>query len=163
LLEKCTELGVSEVVPLQSQYVESHLVEQYQKKRVRFERFCIDAMKQSGSPFLPKLRPCVDLQDAVQSLAQEGLHCLAVEPHRAHEPTHAFGRGSALPNDLSQRVCLWVGPEAGWGPKDEGQLARLRAHPLTFADVVFRAETAALFFISVIRYSASDGFLSGPH
>lgn len=170
LLEKCTELCVTSVHPIISQYVEPRVVETARHKAERLRKFCIDGMKQSGSPFLPELKEPQTLAHAVDRCAR-GLtpthrHMMAVEPHAdlTQGQAHATARGhDRLPSDLRNAtdITLWVGPEGGWGAEDRKTLDRLSPFPVTFAQVVFRAETAALFFISNILYSVADGHFQG--
>jgi len=159
LLEKCAELGVFHIHPFISEFVETKWVEKAEKKQTRLQRFLIDAIKQTGQPFLPQLSQPRALDDLIQQYRGpplNGKHLIALEPGTAPEltPSHL-----PKPDSAPGHLGLWIGPEGGWSPKDIQPLKKLDPQWISFSNTTFRAETAALFFMSNILYSTSNGNL----
>jgi 16S rRNA (uracil1498-N3)-methyltransferase len=61
-LEKATEIGIQEITPLLCEHSERKVI-----KKERYEKVLLSAMKQSLSPFLPKLNPLTPFSDVINS------------------------------------------------------------------------------------------------
>ena len=72
LLQKATELGACAITPLLTRHSEVP-PERAGKKSERWDTVLMEAVKQSGNPWMPKLHPVVRLEDALKGIAPEGL------------------------------------------------------------------------------------------
>jgi len=158
LLEKCAEFGVASIQPFISEFVEKNWVVKGTQKRERQLRFLIDAVKQSGQPFCPQLGFPRPLAELIQEHATPPRikHLVAMEPSK-DLPSPIIPK--PLSDNAMNQVALWVGPEGGWSDKDQHSLMKLDPTWISFPHGTFRTETAALFFMSNILYSTSDGNL----
>lgn len=131
--EKAAELGVTRVIPLDTNHsrsVASRLREGGIEKARRRAR---EACKQSGNPWAPLVEPIATIA-ALPGLAP-GVRWLLADP-----------RGSDFPTTLSQDPVGWlVGPEAGFTDAEvdaiEGDLGATR---IRLGRYVMRFETAAV-------------------
>ena len=159
LLEKLTEFSVTSIQAIVTSYVEQRHVDEALKKSDRFRQFCIDGMKQSGTPFLPEILSPISLESAVIASAQKistACHIVAVEPEGGPSTDTCTNK---LPSaiDAAQDIFLWTGPEGGWTESDLKLLQKCSPSFVSFEHVVFRAETAVLFFVSNILYAIQHG------
>ena len=140
LVEKATELGVSRIFP----FVSRRAVARPSPRTLeRLYRRSIQALKQCGRLWLPLLEAPAPLEELLPKTRASG-RFFAYEKggaplHRAFEPP---------PGDLA----LAVGPEGGFSPEEAALLEAFDFLPLTLGPYILRAETAALFLMSIWRY-----------
>jgi 16S rRNA (uracil1498-N3)-methyltransferase len=134
-VEKCTELGVSEIHPIISSRSEKKDINQE-----RLEKIVKEASEQCGRFDLPQVFHVTDLEVAVSQAAEEGKTCVV------------FHTGKGLPTYVSEElkyksIAVFVGPEGGWSDqeieifeKNNFKICRLETNTL-------RAETAAMISV----------------
>ena len=131
-LEKATEIGVSEIIPL--------ICERTEKEKFRYERMqgiCISAMLQSRQVWLPVLNEPLDFKKAVeQSTAEQKFiaHCIDNSKQAL-----AHYQISTLSHSL---IC--IGPEGDF-TKEEIELAlENNFQPVSLGETRLRSETAGV-------------------
>ncbi|MCY7311353.1 MAG: 16S rRNA (uracil(1498)-N(3))-methyltransferase [Chitinophagaceae bacterium] len=135
-LEKATEIGVSEIIPL--------ICERTEKEKFRFDRMqgiCISAMLQSQQCWLPVLHEPTAFQKVVlQSGTQQKFiaHC-------------DEGAKSQLANQqINQSTFILIGPEGDF-TKEEVELALKNDFiPVSLGDTRLRTETAGVIAASLL-------------
>lgn len=141
-LEKGTELGVSAFVPVVS--------ERSEKKEINLARsknLLKEACEQSGRAVLPHISEPVPLAKALENLAAESAHTIALDP-----TGEAFNIAQ-LPlstTSVPVPVNIFIGPEGGFTP---AELELFKAHNIpvhSFSSQILRAETAAVAISSVL-------------
>ena len=158
-LEKATELGASEIIPLAASRTDKPLVAAAWKRRTRWEKILLESAQQSRRLAPPVLRTTVRPVEAfARSVAP--LKLLLSErraaPHlRAVLHRHASDQSGSRPT----AVTLAIGPEGGW---TEDELAS--AHTTGFEEVslgakILRAETAVVAALAVLQFALDDGSL----
>ena len=129
-LEKATEIGVSEIIPL--------ICERTEKEKFRLERMngiLISAMLQSQQCWLPKLHERQDFNQSIKQSNQQQkfiAHC-------------AEGNKSQLTNNpINQSTIVLIGPEGDF-TKDEIDLALQNNFiPVSLGETRLRVETAGV-------------------
>ena len=136
VLDKGTQLGVSQFLPLVSARSEYDVLKKYDGKNERWHQIMLSACKQCDTPFIPQILSPVKFEQAV---SQPGPALLAYEAEQTH--TLAWGL-EQLKNPTSVRV--YVGPAGGW-TKEEVALAQSSGVlPVTLGVNILRAETACV-------------------
>jgi 16S rRNA (uracil1498-N3)-methyltransferase len=144
LLQKMTELGVSEITPLLTDHSEVP-PGRVDQKADRWESVLVEAVKQSGNPWLPKLNSPVPLADALSSSDSSRRICAALQP-------------GALPlkdvlADSPERtgtVEVYVGPEGDFSDPEYAMLREGGCQFITLGPIVLRVETAASLVMGVL-------------
>ncbi len=135
ILRHATELGLNTLIPLATEHSEVHPhAERLEHQHERLEHIAIEACKQSGNPFLPKiLNPC-------------SLDAFLVST--AHNPSlklYASLGPEATPNTPKGPELLWlIGPEGGFSTTEDLRIRQAGFTPVRLAPYVLRVETAAL-------------------
>ena len=145
LIEKATELGVGEIVPVITTRTETGLEKAVPKRMERWERIALEASQQSRRDHLPKLRPAVQFAAALE-WDKRWRYWLDEEPGGAPLLT-------ALPLERSveDSVALLVGPEGGWTPSERDAAdAREGWKRASLGPQVLRAETASIASLAVV-------------
>lgn len=148
ILQKATELGVSEVRPLWSQRSEVKLDEARTLKRhAHWRGVVIAACEQSGRARVPDVAAPVSLAAALAALPDGGTRLL-LDPD----------------GDVSIRTLepkpgtLWlaVGPEGGWSPTDREQLVAAGFVGVRLGPRILRTETAGLAALAALQATLGD-------
>jgi 16S rRNA (uracil1498-N3)-methyltransferase len=130
LLEKATELGVTEITPL--------LCDRTERQHFRFDRMngiIIAAMLQSQQSFLPTLHQPVSAEKCImQTTYQQKLiaHC--------EEDTRTPLRSISISN----RCQILIGPEGDFSPKEIELALANQFQPVMLGNTRLRTETAAV-------------------
>ena len=159
-IEKATELGVTRIVPVISDRCIVRIDRRERAaKRERWQRIAEDAARQSDAKWLPDICEAVDFRDAI-ALAKECTCFAGALTNPPPEPLLAAvqRRRCAEPNLKS--FGLFVGPEGDFTPEELKTLLEI-AVPTSFGPTILRAETAALFGVSVLV--AALGLKESPH
>jgi 16S rRNA (uracil1498-N3)-methyltransferase len=136
LFEKATELGVAEIVPL---VTARSTVKPRAEAVAKFRRTCIEAAKQCGTPFLPRV--------ASPQTFTESLTHGAAGVQRLIATTIGTPADLAQvrpPLDMSAGTALWIGPEGGFAPDEVAQAEAAGIVPVSLGPNVLRIETACL-------------------
>lgn len=134
-VEKCTELGVTRIVPLIARRTDSHLVSASAKRVERWRRIAVQAAEQSRRTALPEISDPIKLQDALTIPAK-----LKIVLSEAEEQAHLRDIRSATEND----VLLAIGPEGGWTQDELDQFQKEGWVSASLGSTILRAETAAI-------------------
>lgn len=128
-LEKATELGVSEIIPL--------ICSRTEKEKLRFDRMqniVVSAMLQSQQSWLPQLSIPQNLKDVLQSSYEQKLiaHCLPGE------------KRSLTTRDVGESTILLIGPEGDFTPEEITQAIESGYEPVSLGNTRLRTETAGI-------------------
>jgi 16S rRNA (uracil1498-N3)-methyltransferase len=152
-LQKGTELGIVEFVPLISDRAIIADLGDVDKRRTRWERIVQEAAEQSGRGRLPHLEPAMLFPHACeQAQRQGGLALIPWEEERSLSLRSVLARQQKKPFIVS----LFIGPEGGF-TADEAELARrYGVQTVTLGPRILRAETAGLVAATAILYELGD-------
>ena len=147
-IEKATELGVTRIVPVISDRTIVRIPKGNRTAKCeRWLRVAEDAARQSDAMWLPEIHEAVDFQESL-ALVRE-TDCFVGALVKPPPPSLA----GALQKHLELQagpanISIYVGPE---GDFTAGELSLLLdvATPTSFGPTILRAETAAVFSLSV--------------
>jgi len=147
-IEKCTELGVSRIVPVIARRTDSHLAGASVKRVERWQRIARQASEQSRRVAPPEIAAPIKLREALNF--QAALRIVLAE---LGERTRL--RDAVQPRIAHDGIVLAVGPEGGW-TKDELQSFQQAGWiPASLGNTILRAETAAIAAVALVA-SALD-------
>ncbi len=149
ILQKATELGISEVRPLTSQRSEVRLDDARAEKRLAHWRsVVVSACEQSARAVVPQVFAPGSLAAVLAALPVGGLRLLLDPDGALSLPTLSVA--PAVP------VLLAVGPEGGWSPLDREQLQAVGFQGLRLGPRILRTETAGLAAIAALQARFGD-------
>lgn len=155
VLQKCTELGVMEIVPLLSRKVVVKLDEnKFEKKCVRYKKIIKEASEQSLRQRLVCLRNPIKIEEIGKYQADFNL--VAYEEKSREGETMAFQK---VLNEIQpgQWLNIVVGCEGGFEPYEVKQLEQLGYQACSLGHRILRSETAPIYMMSVIGFSRELG------
>jgi 16S rRNA (uracil1498-N3)-methyltransferase len=141
VLQKCTELGVAEFVPVLSARVIAGSVGG--TKLLRWERILIEAAEQAARSKIPVLHPVQRWTAALAEARRRGGPALI--PWEEERKTDLR---TELP--AGEPVHLFIGPEGGFEPGEVQEARDSGIKPVTLGPRILRAETASLVAATAI-------------
>jgi len=147
-LEKATELGVTEIVPLAAARTDKPLLVAAAKRHARWEKIIAESAQQSR-----RMRPPT-LADAATpdiAFANCGAACKIILSERREAPPLRETLASA---GHVTGAALAFGPEGGWS---DDELSAANAHGFLAASLgenILRTETAVIAALAVVRFAA---------
>ena len=153
VLQKGTELGITEFVPVICERSILGDVESVDQKTLRWERIIQEAAEQSGRGRLPELRPAMMFAQACQRAGRTSGHSLIGWEAEVQTNLKAALASTDPP---PKQINLFIGSEGGY-TLDEVRLANgYNILPVSLGQRIFRAETAGLVAASAIFYQFDE-------
>lgn len=147
ILQKATELGVTRIVPVESERSEVRLHGERAHKRMQhWQAVVAAACEQCGRARLPELAPIQPLHQAAVRYGETGLF---LDPH-------ADSRLTDIAFPPTHTCTLAIGPEGGFSPLDCEQLLAAGYRGVRLGPRILRTETAGLAAISALQALHGD-------
>ena len=145
-VEKATELGVGRIVPVISDRTIVRIPpSERAAKRERWMRIAEDAARQSDAKWLPEILEAVDFRDVLPLVRETTCFIGALTTPPSQPLAQAISSLVPRPPALS----VFIGPEGDFTPAELAALMDV-AIPTSFGPTILRAETAAIFAVSVL-------------
>lgn len=139
MIEKASELGVSDFYPILSDHSQ---VSQFNSHRLRL--IAIEAAQQSERLDIPSFHPPQDMEAALQHLAEHHFQLIA-----CLERGHSVPILQAMQCLTAAKVSILIGPEGGWSDQEIDVLQRSRqVSTVSLGERILRADTAAIAALS---------------
>lgn len=153
VIQKATELGVWRIVPLITARVTPQLcTEHAPSKLLKWQRIAIEAIKQSGNPWLPKIEAPVSVSDVIKNNQRFELELVASLQRNPAHPKKCLANYVTLHGKMPTTICVWIGPEGDFTPDELQAIISHGAQPITLGRYILRAETAAIYCLSILHY-----------
>jgi 16S rRNA (uracil1498-N3)-methyltransferase len=147
ILQKGTELGVSEFIPLKTRYCGIKIPDVKIDSRLkRWDRIVLDAARQSGAVFIPRIRTPLSFTDFVKRGEIK-----TVRKYLLYERAPTRWRSEKIQGNP---ILLCVGPEGGWHPQEVEAASQAGFQIFSLGTRILRAETAALAAVALIQFQA---------
>lgn len=145
VLQKATELGVSEITPLLTERTEVRLNQEREEKiQQRWQKIIINACEQSYRNHLPNLNAPLEFSTLLAQEASE--QKLILHPSQENTQLSVWDQ-----SNQPKSVCLLIGPEGGFSDHEVSQARKHHFTPLTLGPRILRTETAPLAALSVVQ------------
>ena len=140
-VEKCTELGVTAIVPVVAGRTDAHLAVTAKKRVERWRRIAHQASQQSRREEVPELRNPEKLSDALTTAP--GKRIVLSEAERQQSL-------SSLPMDRHE-LSLAIGPEGGWTSSELDLFRSNGWSSASLGSTILRSETAAIAALAITQ------------
>lgn len=151
LIHRAVELGCSRIVPLLAERSVSR-PDDAESKRAKWQTIALEAMKQSGNPWLTRVEAPVTPPAWLKrgekfELLLIGSLLDAPRHLRAHIQEFRSSQGR-----LPRSIGVIVGPEGDFSPAESAAFCEAGAKAITLGLLVLRVETAATAVLAMIQH-----------
>ncbi len=141
-IEKCTELGVREIIPLVAQRTDARLAAAAGKRVERWRRIVREAAEQSRRMHSPDVQNPMTLKAA---LDLPGTSRIFLAEFNA-----SVSLKEALQAGTADSVLIAVGPEGGWTEGEHQAFTNAGWIAASLGSTILRVETAAIAAVAVV-------------
>ncbi len=147
-IEKCTELGVSRIVPAIARRTDTHLAAASTKRVERWQRIARQASEQARRATPPEIAVPIKVAEALN--LQAALRIVLAESE------DRTSLGDVLkPQAAKAGILLAVGPEGGWTEDELQSFQQAKWISASLGNTILRAETAAMAATAIVASALS--------
>jgi 16S rRNA (uracil1498-N3)-methyltransferase len=149
LVQKCTELGVSEFTPFYSERCQLKKTEltKISKKYERWQRIIEEACKQCNNPIMMQLKPLVSFDEMLMLQDTSVQKILFWEEEKQEHSLHSC----SLQTDPAGLQVVF-GPEGGFPVAEMASAKQAEFQILSLGPRILKAETANIAAVSIIQH-----------
>lgn len=142
VVQKCTELGVAEIVHFESRFSD---VKVGNKNIEKLEKVVISACKQCGSSVITKTNRELKFNEMLDEIKNYDAVLFAYENQGDNYISNVLNRIKNLKN-----VAVIVGAEGGFSEDEAEQIVSAGAIPVSLGERILRAETAGIVLPALV-------------
>ncbi len=146
-IQKATEMGVTSITPIFSEYCGVRINKERQEKRLHhWRQLAISSCEQCGRNILPVIHSPIDV---TAWCSHNNADLKVVLHHRAKKTLSSL--------DKPKSVMLLIGPEGGLSSTEIAQVEAKGFSPVVLGPRILRTETAPVASIALLQYLWGDG------
>ena len=143
ITQKCTELGVARIVPVESEHAVGK--PDSPQRIARYRKIAAEAAKQCGRGIIPTVEEPITFADAVNRFSEFDLVIMPYEGAKEGSLREALSAPA-------RSAALLIGPEGGFSDKEVALAKAHGASIVTLGKRILRTETAGCATLAMILY-----------
>jgi 16S rRNA (uracil1498-N3)-methyltransferase len=153
IIQKAVELGAHRIVPLLTERVVTQLDgDGAESKREKWQTVASEAIKQCGTPWLPKVEAPQTITEFLGNSEKSELSFVgSLQTDRRH-PREWILEFQKQHGRLPHSAAAWIGPEGDFTLTELQAIEAAGAKPITLGRLTLRVETAAIYCLSFLNY-----------
>jgi 16S rRNA (uracil1498-N3)-methyltransferase len=153
IIQKSVELGAHRIVPILSERVVTQIDnESGEHKRDKWQNVAIEAIKQCGAAWLPKVEAPMTIELFLSRKEKFDLSLVGSLQKERRYPRDILREFEAKHGHLPKSVGVWIGTEGDFTLDELQTIQSLGAQPISLGRLVLRVETAAIYCLSILNY-----------
>lgn len=144
IVQKCSELGVSEIIPFTSQHT---IAKPNDNKQERLNKISLSASKQCGTTSILKVQKTITFKSMLDKLKDYDTVIFANEKETSTPLNKVL--------DKATNVAIVVGSEGGFSSQEIDSLSSI-ASSITLGKRILRTETASIVLSSLVMYALGE-------
>jgi len=150
IIQKCTELGVNEFVPLQMERCVVKLDSKNEAKKIeRWQKIAETAAKQCGRNNIPKVENLINIKKLCNLLDKYDIVLVAYEQEKENTLKIKL---KDIKDKKNINIAVVIGPEGGIEASEIEELKDSGAEIITLGERILRTETVGIAMASIIMY-----------
>jgi 16S rRNA (uracil1498-N3)-methyltransferase len=142
VLQKCTELGISEIYPV----VTERTIPRITRKLPHWKKVIEEATKQSGRTVVPQIHEVVGISHVLKRFSD--MDCIKIA---FYEKATGLLRSIGY-NKVPDRIIYLTGPEGGFAENEIAEAEASGFKIVSLGSNILRAETASIVSLALIKY-----------
>ncbi len=147
IIQKCVELGVYEIVPIETKFCVSRINDKTEKKVARFNTISETAAKQAKRGLIPNIAKPIKFKQSLDLIKDYDLVFVAYEKEKEVTLKQLLNNHKAV-----KSIAFFVGSEGGFDTDEIETLFEYGAKSITLGNRILRTETVGISVLSNIMY-----------
>jgi 16S rRNA (uracil1498-N3)-methyltransferase len=153
IIQKSVELGAHRIVPILSERVVTQIDnESGEHKRDKWQNVAIEAIKQCGAAWLPKVEAPMTIKQFLARKEKFDLSLVGSLQKERRHPRDILREFETKHRRLPQSVAVWIGPEGDFTLDELQTIENSGAQPISLGHLVLRVETATIYCLSILNH-----------
>lgn len=153
IIQKCTEIGIKKIIPLETSRTIVKLRGNKREKRVdRWQRIAEEAAKQSQRGGIPVIDQIIEFEKLTEIATEYDLILIPYE----NERTNSFKSIWLINSNNTKKVLVIIGPEGGFTEKEVLTVKEMGGISVTLGPRILRTETAGMVVLTMLLYESGD-------
>lgn len=156
IIQKCVELGITELTPVEMKRCIAKIDEKSRTKRIeRWQKISEVAAKQCGRDIIPKINDVTNIKNICNLTSEYDIVLLAYENEQKNTLKSELSKikNAGIKN---YKIAIIIGPEGGLDKEEVNLLKKSGAKTVTLGKRILRTETVAFVLTSIIMYELGD-------
>lgn len=154
IIQKTTELGVSQIIPVEMKRCIVKLEEKAKQKKVeRWNKIAEVAAKQSKRERIPKINTPIPFSKVYEKIPEYDIVLIAYEEEKENSIKQILQQ---VKQNQCPSIAVIVGPEGGLEQTEVQQAIEHGAKAVTLGKRILRTETAPIALSSIIMYEFDE-------
>lgn len=155
IIQKCTELGVTEFTPVISENVVVSLdSSKAEKKILRWQKIAEEAAKQSKRSRIPKINNIIKLNEIKDCIFDKDLVLLAYEKEDGNGVKEVLCK---LDHSVTKDIAIIIGAEGGFNENEVENLKQIsNLKSISLGPRILRTETAGIVLAGIVLYEFNE-------
>lgn len=145
ILQKCTELGATSFIPINTKRCKIKIDNKQEKKITRWNTITKEAAEQSFRNLCPKVNNIMSIKELAKLDYDLKILCSTIEKEKTI-------KNILQKNNNYDKIIIVVGPEGGIDEEEEKFLNENGFISTSLGSTILRTETAPMFVMSALRY-----------
>lgn len=153
IIQKSTELGVKEIIPVDMERCVSKIAGKDEKKKIdRWQKISEVAAKQCGRDIIPEIKNVIKIKQICDMIGNFDMLIVPYERAEGYSFKDAIDEIKNSDKKDNATIGIVIGPEGGFEQDEINMLSESGAKIVTLGKRILRTETVALAMSSVIMY-----------
>ena len=145
VIQKSVELGVSVVIPVETEYAVAK-----EAKIERWQRIAFEAVKQCKRPKVPEIYDAMSFDEAVNLMKTLDVSICAYEKEEIKSTEQV------LNGKKPQTIGIFIGPEGGFSKKEIQKLSESGVEIVSLGKRILRTETASIVLLTIVMHISGE-------
>ena len=157
IIQKCTELGISDIFPIMTSRCISRPDERStEKKTKRWNMISQEAAKQAGRGHIPQVHDTLSFKNAIEKMKEYDLKFMCYElcDESCGDDLKGYLEKNLAADTKS--IAFFIGPEGGISPEEAEYAKENGVSFVSLGKRILRTETAPLCVLSCIMYETDN-------
>jgi len=156
-LEKATELGVDEIIPLYTARSEIRIPgEKISGRLARWDRIAKESSKQCLRLKVPRVRPPMEFRGLLSSEEYSNQNKILFYEKSNNQWLPGRAEIAHDTNDTIKDTTIFIGPEGGWTEDEIESAEKSGCGVLSLGPRLLRAETAVIAALAIFRHCSGE-------
>lgn len=149
IIQKATELGVAEIVPVMTKRTVVKLEPKKEAKKLeRYNAIAMSAAKQSGRGVIPVVKDFMTFKQALTYAKELDMNMIPYENAKGI----AYAKEVVASVSKCKSLGIFIGPEGGFAKEEVDLAMEMGAKCITLGNRILRTETAGLAILSILMF-----------